>query len=362
VKTVIFGLTISSAWGNGHATLWRGLCRALHARGHDIVFFEQDVPYYAQHRDLGAPGWCRVVLSDRLSEAAAKGELADADVGIVTSYCPDGAAASRLVLDSRARKVFYDMDSPVTLERLARGEEVSYLPPEGLGGFDLVLSYAGGSALNGLRQHLGARVVAPLYGSVDPDLHRPVAPVAAQRNDLSYLGTYAADRERVLEDLFVEPARLRPEMRFALAGSQYPIDFPWTSNIFYLRHLPPREHPSLFCSSSWTLNITRGAMAAVGYCPSGRMFEATACGTPVITDWWEGLDAFFEPSRELFVALRTTDVLAALDMPDDERARIGAAGRERTLDCHTAAVRAGELERLLEPSWCGQLEATRCGE
>jgi spore maturation protein CgeB len=303
------------------------------------------------------------VLYDRLGDTAARRELADADVGIVTSYCPDGPEASRLVLDSpRARKVFYDMDSPVTLERLARGEAVPYLPSEGLGEFDLVLSYAGGSALPGLQQQLGARVVAPLYGSVDPDLHRPVPAVGAQRNDLSYLGTYAADRERVLEELFVEPARLCPEMRFALAGSQYPLDFPWTPNIFYLRHLPPAEHPSLFCSSSWTLNITRGAMATVGYCPSGRMFEATACGTPVITDWWEGLDAFFEPSRELLVARRTADVLAALDMPQDERARIGAAGRERTLDCHTAAVRAGELERLLEPSWCGQLEATRCGE
>jgi spore maturation protein CgeB len=356
VKTVIFGLTISSAWGNGHATLWRGLCRALHATGHDIVFFEQDVPYYAQHRDLGHAEWCRVVLYGQFSDvaAAARMELADADVGIVTSYCPDGPAASRLVLDAaRPRKVFYDMDSPVTLARLALGEPVPYLPAEGLGDFDLVLSYAGGAALEGLQQRLGARAVAPLYGSVDPDLHRPVAPVAGHRNDLSYLGTYAADRERVLEELFVEPARLRPDRRFALAGSQYPPDFPWTPNIFYLRHLPPADHPSLFCSSSWTLNITRAAMAAVGHCPSGRLFEATACGTPVVTDWWEGLDNFFEPSRDLVVARRTDDVIAALDMPADERARIGAAGRERTLDCHTAAVRARELEKLLEPSWCG---------
>jgi spore maturation protein CgeB len=358
VKAVIFGLTISSAWGNGHATLWRGLCRALHAMGHEIVFFEQDVPYYAQHRDLFGADWCRLVLYREFSEIldAARRELADADVGIVTSYCPDGPGASQIVLDSSLpRKVFYDLDSPVTLGQLARGEAVPYLPAEGLGGFDLVLSYAGGAALEGLKQRLGARVVAPLYGSADPDLHRPVAPVAAQRNDLSYLGTYAADRQRLLEELFIAPARLRPERRFVLAGSQYPADFPWGANIFYLRHMPPPDHPALFCSSAWTLNITRGAMAAVGYCPSGRLFEATACGTPVVTDWSEGLDEFFDPYREVLVARGTDDILAALDMPDDERQRIGAAGRERTLQCHTAAVRARELERLLEPSWCRQV-------
>lgn len=360
MKAVIFGLTISSAWGNGHATLWRGLCRALHARGHDIVFFEQDVPYYAAHRDLFGPEWCRLVLYREFTEvaAAARRELAHADVGIVTSYCPDGPAASRVVLDSvLPRKVFYDLDSPVTLERLARDEAVSYLPPEGLGGFDLVLSYAGGAALDGLRRRLGARVVAPLYGSADPDVHRPVPAAARHRNALSYLGTYAADRQRLLEDLFIAPARLRPERRFALAGSQYPDDFPWTANTFYFQHMPPPDHPSLFCSSSWTLNITRGAMAAVGHCPSGRLFEATACGTPVVTDWCEGLDEFFEPSREVLVARHTQDVLAALDLGDEERRRIGAAGRERTLDCHSSAVRARELERLLEPSWQSQAGA-----
>jgi spore maturation protein CgeB len=358
VKAVIFGLTISSAWGNGHATLWRGLCRALHAMGHEVVFFEHDVPYYAEHRDLFGAEWCRLVLYSDFNEIRHEvlRDLADADVGIVTSYCPDGPVASQVVLDSALpRKVFYDLDSPVTLGQLARGEAVPYLPAEGLGGFDLVLSYAGGAALEGLKRQLGARVVAPLYGSADPDLHRPVAPADAHRNDLSYLGTYAADRQRLLEQLFIAPARLRPPRRFVLAGSQYPADFPWASNIFYLRHLAPPDHPSLFCSSAWTLNITRGAMAAVGYCPSGRLFEATACGTPVVTDWSEGLHEFFDPYREVLVARGTDDVLRALDMPDDERLRIGAAGRERTLDCHTAAVRARELERLLEPSWCRQV-------
>ena len=360
MRIVIFGLTISSAWGNGHATLWRGLCRALHAAGHDVAFFERDVPYYAEHRDMCGAPWCRLVLYREWQEVAAQAsrELAGADVGIVTSYCPDAQPAARAVLGSRvSRKVFYDLDSPVTLDRIARGERVDYLPESGLADFDLVLSYAGGYAIDGLKRYTGARVVAPLYGSVDPDVHRPVRPVRSLRSDLSYLGTYSADRQHLLDELFIAPARVHPESRFALAGSQYPADFVWLDNMFYFRHMPPPDHPSFFCSSRLTLNITRAPMAASGYCPSGRLFEATACGTAVISDWWEGIDYFFEPSREVLIARHTPDVLAALELSDEERQRIAANGRERTLDCHTARVRAAELAELLEPSWSGQMGA-----
>jgi spore maturation protein CgeB len=356
VKLVVFGLTVSSAWGNGHATLWRGLCRGLHALGHQVVFFERDVPYYAEHRDMHGEPWCRLVLYTdwQNAQADARRELSDADVGMVTSYCHDGRAAADLVCSSATpRKVFYDLDSPVTLDRLARGEDVSYLPPEGFGGFDLVLSYAGGSTLEGLQRHLGARTVAPLYGSVDPNVHRPVPPMDALRNDLSYIGTYAADRQPALERLFLSPARQRPQLQFALAGSQYPADFPWSENLRYLWHLPPCDHPAFFCSSGFTLNITRAAMAAAGHCPSGRLFEAAACGTPIVTDNWPGLEDFFEPGDQIVVASDTADVLTALDMTDEQRRLIGARARQRTLDCHTAAVRARELERMLEPSWCG---------
>jgi spore maturation protein CgeB len=359
MKAVIFGLTISSTWGNGHATLWRGLCRALHASGHEIVFFERDVSYYGDHRDLLSAEWCRLELYREWHDATAvaRRELADADVGMVTSYCPDGRAASRLVLDSNVgRKVFYDLDSPVTLDRLARGEDVPYLPEQGLGAFDLVLSYAGGAACDGLKRLAGARSVAPLYGSADPGVHRPVAGVIEPANHLSYLGTYSADRQQVLEELFVTPARLRPDRRFALAGSQYPTDFPWTDNMRYLSHMPPADHPAFFCSSRLTLNVTRAPMAAIGYCPSGRLFEATACGTAVISDWWEGLDQFFAPGSELLVAQNASDVLAAVDLSDRERQRIGEAGRARTLACHTAQARARELERVLEPGWYDQTD------
>ncbi len=354
MKMVIFGLTISSAWGNGHATLWRGLCRALHSAGHQIVFFERDVPYYAQHRDMSSAEWCRLILYSDWSAITecARMELADADVGLVTSYCVDGRIASDVVLDSSAiRKVFYDLDSPVTLAALERGDDVPYLPQRGLGDFDLVLSYAGGAALENLKRLAGARATAPLYGSVDPDVHCPVPPMADRANDLSYVGTYALDRQQALEELFIAPARLRPDRRFALAGSQYPDNFPWTPNTSYLWHLPPADHPALYCSSGLTLNVTRAAMAAVGFCPSGRLFEATACGAPVISDWWEGLDTFFTPSDELLIARTTDDVLAALDLPETERRRVGRAGRERTLEYHTATARVRELELLLESSW-----------
>jgi spore maturation protein CgeB len=272
----------------------------------------------------------------------------EADVALVSSYCPDGPDAARAVLGSRAGvKVFYDLDTPVTLSRLQRGETVEYLPAEGLADFDLVLSFTGGPALEHLRTWLGARHVEALYGSVDPDQHHPVQRRAQLRSDLSYLGTYAADRQAAVEELFVVPARRRPDLRFVLAGAQYPADFPWTANIFYVPHMPPAEHPAFFCSSGLTLNVTRKAMADMGHCPSGRLFEAAACGTAILSDWWSGLDEFFEPGRDILIATRADDAIAAVELTDAERAQVARSARERTLDCHTADVRAAELEIML---------------
>jgi spore maturation protein CgeB len=356
MKLVIFGLTISSSWGNGHATLWRGLCRALARRGHTVVFFERDVPYYADNRDLTQLPGGELVLYTEWEDAlpAARRHLADADVAMVTSYCPDGIAATRLVLDSPAEtRVFYDLDTPVTLDALRTGTPVPYIGEDGLRDFDLVLSYTGGSALTQLRDVLGARRVAPLYGHVDPEVHRPVAPVEGWSADLSYLGTYAADRQRTLELLLTEPARLRPEHRFVIGGALYPADFPWTPNIFFLRHLPPADHPAFFCSSRLTLNVTRRAMAEMGYCPSGRLFEAAACGVPILSDSWEGLDTFFRPGEEILIAASTGEALEAIAKSPAELGRIAEAARERTLAEHTSDRRAAELERLLEGALAG---------
>ncbi|MDB5290880.1 MAG: hypothetical protein JWL69_2121 [Phycisphaerales bacterium] len=350
MKIVIFGLTVTSSWGNGHATLWRGLCKSLARQGHSVVFFERQVPYYASQRDLAYLPDCWLDVYSDWEDVLprARDEVNGADVAMTTSYCPDAVVASDLILNSRANlKVFYDLDTPITLSRLAAGEDVFYVPPRGLKDFDLVLSYTGGAALDALKTQLGAQRVAPLYGHVDPQVHYPVAPRDAYRSDLSYLGTYAADRQAAVEALFVEPARRLPDRRFLIGGAQYPADFPWTGNIFFVSHMPPPEHPAFFCSSRLTLNVTRRGMADMGYCPSGRLFEAAACGCPLLTDYWDGLESFYEPGSEILIARNASDVTAALELSDAELARIARAARERTLAEYTSERRAAELEAAL---------------
>lgn len=350
MKIVLFGLTISSSWGNGHATLWRGLCRALAARSHHVVFFERDVEYYRSTRDLFALERGELVLYRDWAEVRSRAarELADSDAAVVTSFCPDGATASELVLErARGSRIFYDLDTPVTLAALERGAPPPYLPEHGLSGFDLVLSFTGGVALRELAARLGARRVAPLYGHVDPELHRPVPPDERFRADLSYLGTYSPDRAEALDELFFAPARATPQHRFSLAGSMYPDVPSWPANVVHRPHVAPDAHPALFCSSRITLNVTRSTMARFGHCPSGRLFEAAACGAVVASDWFEGLDGFFAPGSEIFVVRKREDVLALLASSDSELARRAEAARARVLACHTARARAESLEQLL---------------
>ena len=349
MKLVIFGLTISSSWGNGHATVWRGLCRELARRRHQVVFFEKNVSYYAAHRDLYEIHGGKLILYDDWSDTLwqAREHLADADVAMVTSYCPDGISAAEAVLGSRPLKVFYDLDTPVTLQQLDAGKSLPYIGAAGLRDFDVVLSFTGGQALMDLQRRLGAKRAVALYGSVDPEVHRPVPPLESYRADLSYMGTYAEDRQATLDALFLEPARRLPERRFLIAGAQYPPTFAWLANLFFVRHIAPPDHPALYSSSRLTLNVTRRAMAQVGYCPSGRIFEAAACGTPIVTDCWDGLESFFQPNEEILVARQTADVLAALELTDDELARIARQARERAIQEHSAARRARELEAIL---------------
>ena len=351
MKLVVFGLSVSSSWGNGHATLWRGLCSALDRRGHRVVFFERDVPYYAAHRDcFELPGGA-LILYQSWPEvlSAARRHLSDCDVAMVTSYCPDALAATELVLDSRAHvSCFYDLDSPITIDRLERGEPVEYIGTRGLADFDLVLSYAGGPALWRLQERLGAKVVAPLFGSADPATHHPANPVAHYQADLSYLGTHAADRLQPLRALLAEPARMFPDRKFVIGGASYDGTFPWQANIYLIPHVPSTDHPAFYCSAKLNLNVTRRAMAENGYCPSGRLFEAAACGAAILSDSWPGLETFFEPGREILVARGTQDALDAMQMPTEELARIARSARERTLAEHTADVRAGQLEDILD--------------
>ena len=352
MNVVIFGLTVSSSWGNGHATLWRSLIAAMLRRGHTVTFYERDVPYYAGARDLwelphGAH--LRLYRSAESIQSAAQAELAHADLAMCTSYCPDGVLAAQWILDSQAAvRAFYDMDTPVTLKALGSDATRAYLPADGLGAFDLVLSYTGGRALHELQSRLGARNVAALYGWVDPASHFPVAPVERFRSTFSYLGTYAADRQAVLTELFLRPATAMPAQKFLIGGAQYPAEFPWSGNLYFTQHLEPAQHPAFFCSSRATLNITRQAMAEYGYCPSGRLFEAAACGTPLFSDGWEGFETFFTPGEEILRVDTNEEVQAGLSLTDSELQRMAAQARERTLQQHTADERVRELERLCE--------------
>jgi spore maturation protein CgeB len=350
MKIVVFGLTLSSSWGNGHATLWRGLCRALAARGHEVTFLEHDVPYYRAQRDLWQleSGTLLLYSSWEEVEGRAIAELKEADLAIVTSYCPHGREASHCVLEHvRGQSVFYDLDTPVTLAALDTGEFPPYLPLEGLSRFDLVLSFTGGRALELLRERLGARRVAALYGHVDPSFHRPADAPLGERAALSYLGTYAADRQARLDELFFAPARSRPHERYVLGGSMYPAGLVTSGNIQHIDHVAPSEHPAFFAAARFTLNITRDSMARLGYCPSGRLFEAAACGVPILSDWFEGLDEFFDPWREIIVVQCKDDVLNALSSSDEELRRRARSTRESVLERHTADHRVRELEELV---------------
>ncbi|TWA60782.1 spore maturation protein CgeB [Azospirillum brasilense] len=351
MKIIIFGQSISSSWGNGHATLWRGLIKALARRGNRVVFLERDTPERAQHRDLWEVPGGELLLYDRWEAVAATAQrhADEADVAMVTSGCPDGAVASHLVLGSKAqRTVYYDLDTHITLSRSETGERPAYLPPDGLGGFDTVLSSTGGRALEALKTELGARSVAPLYAWVDPDLHRPVDAVPRYLGDLCHLGAWVEDRRTALEALFIEPARRLGRRRFVLAGGGYPDDASWGANIRRVEHLPPAEHAAFFRSSTLTLNVTRQSLKAMGWCPSVRLFEAAACGVPVISDAWEGIGAFFEPGRDILVARETDDVTTALMLPRGHLATLAQRARSRVLEEHTAERRVRELRSILD--------------
>lgn len=350
MKITFFGLTISSSWGNGHATPYRAILRALNKHGHELHFYEKDVPYYAQHRDFDDCDFCDLHLyADWQSiRNSALRQAADSDAVICASFCPEGARIIDEVLGlAPPLKVFYDLDTPVTIGSLERGQ-IEYLRRDQIPEFDLYLSFTGGRTINELCERWGAKFARPLYGCVDPDAHSRVEPQANFSCDLSYMGTYSADRQDKLESLFLQPAEQAPGRIFLLAGSMYPWDWQWPQNVRKLEHVPPAEHSTLYSSSRFTLNITRREMARWGYCPSGRFFEAAACGTPIVTDWFEGLDRFFDCGRELLVVNSTDEVLSAIELLDSELNRIAHRARERVLSEHTGEQRARELISAIE--------------
>jgi spore maturation protein CgeB len=352
VKIVLFGLTISSSWGNGHATPYRAILRALGQMGHEVHFFEKDVEYYRSRRDFESCDYCRLILYDDWNNIRrqALAEASSSDVVITASYLPEGQRINDEVLDlNTPLRVFYDLDTPITLRGIEREDGgVDYLRRDQIAAFDLVLSFAGGRILLDLEQEYGARMARPLYGCVDPHDYCRVPAVREFACDLSYMATYAADRQAKVAELFLEPARRHPDKAFLLAGSMYPWDCSWPGNVTRLEHVSPQDHPEFYSSSRVTLNITRAEMTRCGWCPSGRFFEAAACGTPLVSDWWEGLDWFFDVVRDIRVVARAEHVEQALDLPDGELRALAAHARERTLDDHTGQVRARQLLQYLE--------------
>jgi len=357
---VIVGLSITSSWGNGHATTYRGLVRALEARGHRVMFLERDVPWYRDNRDLPAPPYGQTALYasiEELREGFAD-TIRDADLVIVGSYVPDGVAVSEWVLaQARGLVAFYDIDTPITLAALERNE-AQYIAKPLIPRFDLYLSFTGGPTLARLERQFGARRARPLYCSVDTAHYFPED--QPTRWDLGYLGTYAADRQPVLERLLCDPAAAWPAGRFVVAGPAYPASIAWPTNVERIDHLPPSEHRGFYNRQRFTLNVTRADMTACGYAPSVRLFEAAACAAPIVSDWWPGLDELLRPGEEIVIARDGYDVQELLRTWDEgRRRRMGERARARILAQHTAEHRAAELEAYVAE--CGRPRRAAAG-
>jgi spore maturation protein CgeB len=342
---VVFGLSITSSWGNGHATTYRALIKALQKRGHRITFLEHDVAWYRAHRDLPDPAYCRTHLYNSLNIVASgySDLVRDADLVIMGSYVPQGAVlADWITTHANGVTAFYDIDTPVTLAALKSGC-AEYISPPLIPRFDLYLSFTGGPILDLIASSYGSPRVRPLYCSVDPENHRPVETPRKWR--LGYLGTYSEDRQARLWELLVEPARALPDEGFVVAGASYPNGVNWPRNIELIEHVAPDVHSEFYCRQAYTLNVTRANMVQCGFSPSVRLFEAAACGVPIISDRWPGLDSIFVPGEEILIADSCKDVFRILrELPEGERLSIGRAGRQRVLLEHTADVRARQLE------------------
>ena len=345
---VILGLSITSSWGNGHATTYRGLVRELVAQGHDVTFLERDVPWYASQRDLPNPPYGRTELYATLDDLRARfaDAVRDADATIVGSYVPEGVAVGEwVVATARGTTAFYDIDTPVTLAKLERGD-FEYLTPDLIAKYDRYLSFSGGPTLKRLERQYGSPRALPLYCSFDPELYFPED--GGPKWEMGYMGTYSDDRQPTLDALLVQTARRMPERRFCVAGPQYPASIEWPENVERIEHLPPAEHRAWYNAQRFTLNVTRDDMIRAGWSPSVRLFEAAACGVPIISDFWEGLDSFFEIGTEILVARSTDEAVRILrETSEEARLAMGERARERVLREHTAAHRAAVLADYL---------------
>lgn len=342
---VIVGLTITSSWGNGHATTYRSLVSALAKRGHNVLFLERDMPWYASNRDLKGPFAGQVELYDSLEDLQKRFAkvIEKADLVIVGSYVPDGVQVCEWITGiSKGIRAFYDIDTPVTVAKLKRGT-CDYLAPRLVSEFDLYLSFAGGPIMDQLKSAFGAVLVRPLYCSVDPENYFPQETTVEY--DLGYMGTFSADRQEALEHLMLVPALKMANSKFIVAGPLYPTMQIWPDNVKHVDHIAPLDHRKFYCSQRFTLNITRADMVRSGFAPSVRIFEASACGVPIISDYWEGLNDLFRSGEEILVSESSDNTVDLLkNINDNERKEIGERARKKVFTFHTADHRARELE------------------
>jgi spore maturation protein CgeB len=343
MKIVIAGLSISSSWGNGHATTYRGLVKELNKKGVEVIFFERDVPWYSSNRDMPSSDYCKIILYKDIHDLKTHAPvIAEADLVIVGSYVPEGVDVGKFILNTAGGvTAFYDIDTPVTLAKLKRND-FEYLHPQLIKEFNIYLSFTGGPLLNFLQDHYGSPMARPLYCSFDPDIYFPES--TPKKWHLGYLGTYSPDRQPPLQELMMNAALKDLNKKYVIAGPQYPSSIIFPANIERIEHLPPSEHRLFYNSQHFTLNITREDMIKAGYSPSVRLFEAAACAVPIISDYWDGLNSFFEFDKEILISGSSDETITFInELTEDDQRRIGEAGRNKVLNLHTASKRAEEL-------------------
>jgi spore maturation protein CgeB len=347
-----FGSSLVSAYWNGAATYYRGIIRALHDLGYRTTFFEPDAFDRQQHRDMPDPSWAEIVVYpvtlDGMNEALHRAGNADvlvkaSGVGVLDAELE--AAVLALKTNSNS-VVFWDVDAPATLDRLFNNSADPFrlLVPQ----YDLILTYGGGNSVVGAYKMLGAINCVPIYNAVDPKTHFPVQARDEFISDLSFIGNRLPDREERLDEFFFRVAKLLPTLRFLLGGSGWK-DKKLPENIKYIGHVFTSDHNELNCSARSVLNVNRNSMARYGFSPATRVFEAAGAGACVITDYWDGLESFLEPNREVLVARNGEEVASLLaDLDPDRARRIGAAAYKRVLAEHTYTKRAAQVEETLK--------------
>jgi len=354
MKLVLFGSSLVSAYWNGAATYYRGICKAMYARGHEIVFVEPDLYDRQAHRDLvDDPDYATVRVCHSWSDLEtelerARGADLVAKCSGVGGWDMELASGVLSLRQPGTQVVFWDVDAPQTLaaaaaESPALAGTFRALIPQ----FDAILLYGGGPPVESAYARLGARRTALIYNAVDPDDYFPIQSDPRRDCDVLFMGNRMPDREQRVHELFFRAAHSAPELRFVLGGSGWD-DVELPPNVRWIGHVPTSEHRAWNCSAHIVMNINRNDMAATGFSPPTRVFEAAGCASCVLTDAWTGIETFFVPGREILVAGTAGDVVDAVRATSAEDARqIGGAARARVLRDHTYTARAAQLEAAL---------------